>query len=153
MWLDLEGGVCVARLGLPSRGQYHTLGEHEMGVRDRYATGRDREDDSIIDRFLHLTRDVEPELWIALLTVMALDVVLTMYGLEIGLREGNPIARAAIERFGVFGLVWLKGLSMTIAVIGWARIERRFQGLVPLGITLVWGFAVTVNATLILTVP
>jgi len=123
-----------------------------MGVRDRYVPKTNVEQRSISDGFLRLTRLFEPELWALLFVMMVLDVILTIYGLQLGLVEGNPIARAAIDRFGAFGLVSLKGLSIAIAIVGWARVERRFRGLVPLGISLVWGFAVAVNALLIVAV-
>ncbi|HKL29926.1 MAG TPA: DUF5658 family protein [Natrialbaceae archaeon] len=123
-----------------------------MGVRDRHIRSTNAEQRSVIDGFLHCTRLFEPELWTALFVVMVLDVVLTMYGLHLGLAEGNPIARVAIDQFGVLGLVLLKAFSIGIAVLGWARVERRFRALVPLGVSIVWGFAVAVNATLIVAV-
>lgn len=123
-----------------------------MGVRDRHVPSSSAEQRSVTDGFLEVTRLFEPELWIALFVVMVLDVVLTMYGLHLGLAEGNPIARVAIDRFGVLGLLWLKAFSIGVALVGWARVERRFRALIPLGISAVWGFAVAVNATLIVAV-
>ncbi|MFQ3294772.1 MAG: hypothetical protein ACI9EZ_001892 [Halobacteriales archaeon] len=102
-------------------------------------------------RLQRVTQIFETELWIALALFLVLDVLLTMVGISLGLVEGNPIARMAIHRFGGGGLVLLKVAAVGIALIGCARIEDQFRPVIPLSISIIWGFAVGVNALLILT--
>lgn len=123
-----------------------------MGVRDLFVGRPNAEHRSRIEGFLRLTRRFEPELWVVLFVVMVLDVVSTMYGIRLGLSEGNPIAKIAIERFGALGLLSLKSFSIATALVGSVRVERRFRGLVPLGISVIWVVAVAVNALLIVAV-
>lgn len=125
-----------------------------MGVRDRYVRlpNEGEGQRSVFEGFLRLTRRFEPELWTVLLVLLILDVLLTVYGVRIGLAEGNPIARLALDRFGTLGLLALKGISLGIAFTGWALVDSRFRALVPLGISVVWAFAVAVNALLIVAV-
>ncbi|MEM4781851.1 MAG: hypothetical protein QXG03_09870, partial [Halalkalicoccus sp.] len=50
----------------------------------------------------------EAALWGLVVCSMVADTLLTYYGIERGLVEGNPIARAGLERFGYAALGALK---------------------------------------------
>ena len=87
--------------------------------------------------------------WLVAAVVMLADVALTIYGLELGLRETNPVARAALDRAGVAGLVGLKGLALAVAGICWYLVPGDFRIVVPLGLLLPSLVAVLVNVVTI----
>lgn len=68
--------------------------------------------------------------WTVTLLATAADVATTVYGLHLGLREGNPVALAAIETFGVPGLVGLKLLALGFAGVCWVALSDE-RALVP----------------------
>lgn len=89
---------------------------------------------------------LERELWLVALAALAGDVLLTYIGLERGLTEANPVARAAIERFGYVALVGLKAGALAVGVAGWWLLPGRFGAVIPLALALPWSTAVVVNA-------
>lgn len=54
---------------------------------------------------------VSPLLFAAVLLVMAGDVVTTSVGLQLGLREGNPLVAAVIGWFGLPGMIATKAVA------------------------------------------
>ena len=87
--------------------------------------------------------------WLVAGAVMLADVALTTYGLEIGLREINPVARAALDGAGVAGLVALKALALAVAGVCWLLVPEDFRVVVPLGLLLPSLVAVLVNVVTI----
>ena len=87
--------------------------------------------------------------WLVAGAVMLADIALTIYGLELGLREINPVARAALDGAGVAGLVGLKTLALAVAGACWYLVPDDFRVVVPLGLLLPSLAAVIVNVVTI----
>lgn len=93
--------------------------------------------------------DAERLLWVLVIVVMGLDVLTTAIGLQYGLQEGNTVVLAAIESFGIAGLLLVK-----VAVIGFAAgvaywVPDRVSPVIPLGLVLPTLIAVTTNIALV----
>ena len=90
-------------------------------------------------------------LWGFVAVGFVFDIVLTYYGVGMGLQESNPIARTLFELIGVVeSLVLLKTLGLLRALSTWASVPDRFRAVVPLGIGIPWVVASVINASLIL---
>jgi hypothetical protein len=64
-------------------------------------------------------------LWAVILAATAMDIVLTMTGLGLGLQEGNVLVRRAIAAFGPAGLFVVKAAAMAWLVGGWLFLSER----------------------------
>lgn len=62
-------------------------------------------------------------LWLATLTVVAADLITTLYGLSVGYAERNPVVAAVIARYGLAGMLGLKA-----AALAWPVAVRRALG-------------------------
>lgn len=92
---------------------------------------------------------LERHLWALAVIVAAGDVVLTAWGLQAGLAEGNPFVATLISEVGILALVGLKGALLGLAAgCRWAR--PRWGPWLPLGLVLPWLVAVVINGTLLL---
>jgi len=99
------------------------------------------------------SRSTDAWLWGVAVVALVLDVVLTYYGLSLGLKEGNPIARSFFSMLGVLeAMVLLKGTVMAMALVAWVALPRQYRIVVPIGVALPWLVASAINATLILQV-
>lgn len=78
------------------------------------------------------------------------DLVTTVYGLEVGLREQNPFVLAVLSRFGVAGLVGLKLVAVSWVAIIWRGLGRRYGLAAMAGLTIPQGIAVVLNVATIL---
>jgi len=101
-------------------------------------------------RALDLLASFERELWVVVVVALLADVYLTQLGLQYGLREGNPLVRHLIGRFGVGALAALK-----LGVVGLAGVLRelvpaRQAPTIPLGLAIPWLAAVCINGALLL---
>ncbi|WP_331232456.1 DUF5658 family protein [Natronorarus salvus] len=94
----------------------------------------------------------ERALWAVVVLAAIADILLTYHGLQIGLTEANPVARGAIEGYGYWTMVALKGGALTIGVACWAVLPDRFSPVIPLGLAIPWVVASAINLTLILLV-
>ncbi|WP_240137544.1 DUF5658 family protein [Salinigranum salinum] len=93
----------------------------------------------------------ETWLWGLVAVSFLLDVGLTSYGLSLGLREANPIARAFFSMLGVVeAMLLLKGTVVGMALVAWMWVPRRYRPIIPLGVALPWLVASTINLGLIL---
>jgi len=101
------------------------------------------------DRLLQLLRAYERELWLLTLGAMLVDVTLTVHGLQLGLRELNPVGRAALDVAGILGLYALKGVALGLGVSCVLLIPRKFRPLVPLGLAIPSVLAVLINTVVI----
>ena len=81
--------------------------------------------------------------------IRLLDVVTTAVGLQYGLQEGNAFVSAAIETFGIAGLLVIKGLVLALAAMVAACIPDRVSPVIPLGLALPTLIAVTTNLALV----
>jgi len=122
-----------------------------MGTQESTAAGRvDRQvTTGEQSHIVHTLAKFEHYLWGVLVVALLSDVVLTGYGLQYGLSEGNPAMRLAIDAAGIVALLGAK-----VAVVGFGVVVRRFLddrgAVVPLGLSVPWVGAATVNAVLIL---
>lgn len=91
----------------------------------------------------------ERELWFLTISAMFLDVMLTVQGLQLGLRELNPIARSALDWIGVLGLYMLKAVALLIGVLCTWLVPSQFAPVVPLGLALPSLCAVLINSIVI----
>lgn len=91
---------------------------------------------------------IEAALWLAALLACAADVHTTYVGLQLGLGEGNPFARAAIESAGIGGLVGVKVAAVSLAVLVRVRVPR-YGPVIALGLALPWVVAAAVNVATI----
>ncbi|MDG5776808.1 DUF5658 family protein [Haloarculaceae archaeon H-GB2-1] len=111
-------------------------------------------DETVFERYtrqaLAVATDLERELWVLVLLLTGADVALTVYGLQLGFQELNPVAVYMLEQAGVYGLGFLKAVVLAFAGVYWIVLPRRFGPLVPLGIAIPWFAAVSVNSLLIL---
>ncbi|MHB9285588.1 DUF5658 family protein [Halobacteriales archaeon Cl-PHB] len=100
-------------------------------------------------RYLRPIARVERELWLLTATAMLADVALTVYGLQIGLEELNPVAQIALASSGAFGLLGLKLAALLVGVCTWWLAPSRYAPIVPLGLATPTAFAVVSNAVLV----
>ncbi|WP_336361257.1 DUF5658 family protein [Haladaptatus sp. ZSTT2] len=97
----------------------------------------------------HVLGPLQYKLWFIVVSAMAADVLLTMYGLELGLTELNPIAVRAISAFGYAGLGLLKCLALGIGVVCWALTPHHYAPIIPLGLATPSIIAVCINTVLV----
>jgi hypothetical protein len=90
----------------------------------------------------------ERALWVLVGVALVSDLLTTYYGLKIGLTESNPIARAAIERFGFSAMVALKLFAVGVGVCCRQLLPERHRLLVPAGLAVPWSVAVVINLSL-----
>lgn len=89
-------------------------------------------------------------LWTVVLVALVADAALTIYGLGIGLRELNPVARRAFDVGGVVGFIGLKTLAVCLAVLGRLVIPDGYGAMVPALLAVPWIVAATLNAVTLL---
>lgn len=78
------------------------------------------------------------------------DLLTTVYGLGIGLREQNPFVVAVLADYGVAGLVGLKLLAVSWVAVVWFGLGRRYGVAAMAGLTLPQTVAVAINVVTIL---
>ncbi|WP_200862306.1 hypothetical protein [Candidatus Halobonum tyrrellensis] len=94
----------------------------------------------------------ERALWAVVAFALVGDLLLTGYGLSIGLVEQNPVAASVLGAHGLVGMAALK-LPATALALGWrAVLPSLYRGVVPVALALPWLVALGVNAGLILVV-
>lgn len=91
----------------------------------------------------------EHVLWVGVVLVFLADLLLTLYGFNIGLVERNPIARHLFAAYGVFGIVGLKVAALLFAAGLRVLIPDEYGPIVPLSLAIPWLYALGVNAYLI----
>lgn len=91
----------------------------------------------------------ERELWALAVGAMVLDVLLTLYGLEQGLIETNPVARSALESAGAAGLYGLKLAAVGVGVVCLPLLPTQYRAIVPLALAVPSLGAAVINAMLI----
>jgi hypothetical protein len=95
-----------------------------------------------------LTRlgQVEPQLWLLTLVGFVADTGLTVYGLEVGLNEANPLVVGAAAVLGpLLGITLLKCVSLGIGLCFVHLLRRRHRPLVPLALGTTWVTAALLN--------
>lgn len=85
-------------------------------------------------------------LWTVVIVASVFDVVTTMVGLNLGLEEGNAVARAFIETYGSAGIGGLKLAGLVVLVFAWAGLEERSASIVLLAFAVISLLVVLLNA-------
>ncbi len=104
-----------------------------------------------LSRRLHAFRGRDfPEthavLWTVIIVAAVFDIVTTLVGLNVGLAEGNAVARAFIATYGTSGIGGLKFAALVILVVTWAVLPDRPATIVLAGFAIVSLTVVAVNA-------
>ncbi|WP_425461896.1 DUF5658 family protein [Natronosalvus hydrolyticus] len=95
---------------------------------------------------------LERWLWVVVGFSLVGDIVTTFVGLHLGLTESNPIARNAIDGWGLLGMLALKGFALGIALVCRGVLERPFRPIIPAALAIPWLAAVVINTFAIGTV-
>jgi hypothetical protein len=80
---------------------------------------------------------------------MVLDVATTAVGLQVGLSEGNAVVLAALEAFGLLGLLALKTVVVGAAALAASLIPDAISPVIPLGLVIPTTIAVATNLALL----
>jgi len=88
-------------------------------------------------------------LWTLILVTTVADILLTMVGLDAGLREGNVVLAAMLAEFGLAGLWLVKFAAMVWLVAGWTLLSDRNAAVFLALFATVTGAAVVSNAVLL----
>lgn len=92
-------------------------------------------------------------LWGLVVMGVVLDGALTVYGLQQGLVEGNPVVRSAMAQFGqVGGILVVKGVAVCCALAIREAVERNLAPIVPVVVGVLWVAAGVVNLASIVAV-
>lgn len=94
---------------------------------------------------------LERALWIFVGLSLVGDVATTFVGLQLGLAESNPVARGAIEGYGLAGMVALKGVAIGVGLVCRPMLPASYRPIVPAGLALPWVAAVCINGYMIST--
>lgn len=119
-----------------------------MSAEPQSDSGDRRVVDTWLDRY-SVSR-TEQILWMVVVLSMITDAALTTYGISMGLRELNPIARYAFDSMGVLGFLWLKGLAIGLAIFGWWITPTDHRDLIPATLATLWIGASALNAITLL---
>lgn len=95
---------------------------------------------------------LEVTLWVLVALSLVGDIVTTFVGLQFGLAESNPIARGAIDGYGLAGMVALKAGAVGVGLCCRPLLPRAYTPLIPAGLALPWTVAVLANLYTISTV-
>ncbi len=95
---------------------------------------------------------LERVLWGVVALSLIGDVVTTVVGLHFGLAEANPIARGAVDGWGVVGLFALKAGAVGIGLCCRPLLEPAYRPIVPAGLAIPWTVATVANVYTISTV-
>ncbi|ADD05881.1 uncharacterized protein Nmag_2319 [Natrialba magadii ATCC 43099] len=98
------------------------------------------------------TSDLDRFLWVLVGVSLVGDVVTTFLGLHLGLSESNPIARSAIDGYGLVGMLVLKAAAVGVGLCCRPLLPRVYQPIVPAGLALPWLIASGINIYMISTV-
>lgn len=95
---------------------------------------------------------LERLLWVLVALSLIGDVVTTFVGLHLGLSESNPVARSAIEGYGLVGMLALKALAIGVGLVCRPLLPAAYRPIVPAGLAVPWTLAVCINLYMISTV-
>lgn len=95
---------------------------------------------------------LEYALWVLVAFSLLGDVVTTFVGLHFGLAESNPIARTAIDGYGLLGMLGLKAFAVGVGLACRPLLPVAYRPIVPAGLAAPWTAAVVLNVYTISTV-
>ena len=105
-----------------------------------------------LQRGLGNVDDLEALLWVLVALSLVGDVVTTFVGLHLGLHESNPIARSAIESWGLAGMLGLKAAAVGAALCCRPLLPSVYKPIIPAALAIPWTLAVVVNVFMLSTV-
>lgn len=88
-------------------------------------------------------------LWGVVVVASAADVVLTLVGLSMCFSEANPVARAALDTAGGFGLLALKLAALAGLFVVYRRVRPTYRRAALTAFSLPQLFAVGHNSVLL----
>ncbi|RKD97748.1 hypothetical protein [Halopiger aswanensis] len=88
-------------------------------------------------------------LWVVVAIALVGDVATTFAGLYLGLSESNPVARGAIDGYGLGGMLALKGFAVGVALLCRPLLPQVYRPIIPAGLALPWTAAVCINLYMI----
>ncbi|ELZ05784.1 hypothetical protein [Natrialba aegyptia] len=97
-------------------------------------------------------RTLDRAFWFLVTLTVVGDLATTAVGLQLGLVESNPVGRAAIEGYGLVGILTLKAFAIGVGLACRPLCPRSYQFIVPACLALPWSIAVVLNSWLILSV-
>ncbi len=95
---------------------------------------------------------LERALWVLVALSLVGDIVTTFAGLHLGLAESNPIARSAIDGYGLAGMIALKAFAIGVGLACRPVLPEAYRPIVPAGLAIPWTIAVGINLYMISTV-
>ncbi len=95
---------------------------------------------------------LERGFWVLVVLSLIGDIVTTFVGLHLGLAESNPVARSAIDGYGLLGMVGLKAFAVGVALACRPLLPATYRPLIPAGLAIPWTIAVCINLYMISTV-
>ena len=96
--------------------------------------------------------ELERLLWGVVALSLIGDVATTLVGLHLGLVEANPVARSAVDGWGLAGLFALKAGALGVALCCRPLLEPAYRPIVPAGLAIPWTVATLTNVYTISTV-
>ncbi|WP_049923092.1 DUF5658 family protein [Halopiger djelfimassiliensis] len=93
--------------------------------------------------------DLERLGWALVGVSLVADIVTTVVGLRLGLAESNPVARGALEGYGLAGMIALKAVAVGIGLVCRPLLPKASRPIIPLGLALPWTVAVCFNVATI----
>lgn len=95
---------------------------------------------------------LERLLWVLVAASVVADVGTTFVGLHLGLAESNPVARVAIDGYGLLGMVALKAVAVAVGLACRSALPVAYRPIVPAGLATPWVLAACINLYVISTV-
>ncbi len=104
-----------------------------------------------LNRGLDEMGGLERALWAAVAFSLVGDVATTFLGLHLGLAESNPLARSAIDGWGLLGMLALKAFAVGVGLVCLQFLPREARPIVPAALAVPWLVAVGINLYAIVT--
>lgn len=92
---------------------------------------------------------LETLLWGLVAVTIAADAITTHAGLAAGHAEGNPVARSAIEGYGLAGFAGLKAGAVAVGLVCRPILPAAYRPIIPAGLAIPWLVATAVNVAVL----
>lgn len=92
---------------------------------------------------------IEGALWALVMIALFGDLGVTIYGIEHGFSELNPLAVTLVESLGLSGFVLPKIGAVATGAVGRRLLQRSERWVVPLGLAVPWTVAVVLNCVVV----
>lgn len=103
-----------------------------------------------VSRHLGLSHSaLERRLWLLVAIALLADTASTIYGVEAGYVEGNPLMRYALDSLGVVGIVAITSGVLAVAVACRPLLDGVHRPYVPAAVSTPWIAAALVNVVVV----